>query len=120
MKKPLKITIATISAFLALVLIAYAGLAIYLVGGQSKFYKASNKEFEIPLSDNFVPQGFHYDDINNLYIISGYNSKGQASPIFLLNADNGEVVKKINLLKSNGSDFTGSGNSATLLFFYNM
>lgn len=107
MKKATKILTIVFSSILALVIIAYAGLAIYLTGGRTEFYKASTKEFKIPLEDDFVPQGFHYDSQNGYYIISGYNSKDKPSPIYILNAENGEVIKKINLKKSNGNDFTG-------------
>ena len=61
----------------------------------------------IPETENgYVPQGFCVSEDGDLFIISLYHSE-KASVLAFVDAESGERIKTLNLLKSNGDDFTG-------------
>ncbi|MBR6737874.1 MAG: hypothetical protein IKL82_05895 [Clostridia bacterium] len=106
--KPLKVIVSVLLSLLIFACVLMLGIKAWFQLPQIKYYNASTVAFEIPgISDNFVPQGFCYDEQNNVYIVSGYLSKDGASPLYVLDGTNGKVLKKINLAKSNGKEFTG-------------
>lgn len=62
---------------------------------------------DIPETENgYVPQGYCYSESLKLHFISYYHGDN-ASIISVVNAENGEKVKTLNIKKSNGKDFTG-------------
>ncbi len=62
---------------------------------------------DIPEIENgYVPQGYCYSESLKLHFISYYHDDN-ASIISVVNAENGEKIKTLNLKKSNGKDFTG-------------
>ena len=115
MKKLLKILGTVVISLVALVLIAVLVFRAVIMLPVSSYYSASEKAFVIPgLSDNFVPQGFHYDAEKGYFIISGYDSKDNASPIYLVDKQSGETVKRVELYKENGEIFTGHSGGVAL------
>lgn len=61
----------------------------------------------IPETENgYVPQGFCVSEDGNTFIVSFYHSE-KASVLAFVDAENGEKIKTVNLLKKNGDDFTG-------------
>lgn len=108
MKKALKIlgkTLLGTVIFLLVAVLVFRGVVMLPV---TSYYAASEKAFVIPgLLDSFVPQGLHYDEAKGYFIISGYDFKDNASPIFIVDAKSGELVKKTELYKDNGKIFTG-------------
>ncbi len=74
----------------------------------SDYYDASEKAFKIPgLGDDFVPQGMHYDEKTNNFFVSGYSSNDDASPVYLVNKNSGEIIQEVRLQNEDGSKFTG-------------
>jgi len=101
-------TLIIIACVLAFLGVAVLGAITYFKLPVSSYYKASEKAFVIPdLDDDFVPQGFHYDSENDVFIISGYMSDDDPSPIYLVDRESGRKIKEVDLKKKNGADFTG-------------
>lgn len=99
------IIIGAIFAFLALVLLGAIG---YFRLSVASYYNASKKAFVIPdLNDDFVPQGFHYDAENGTFIISGYMSDDDPSPLYVVDATSGKTIKEVSLRTQSGRPFTG-------------
>lgn len=89
-------------AFVLLCAIGYFRLPV------SDYYSASEKAFKIPgLSDDFVPQGMHYDEKTDCFFVSGYSSNDEASPVYLVNKTSGETVSEVRLQNEDGTPFTG-------------
>ncbi len=133
MNKGLKITLIVLGSLIALVALVLLGFRAYMRWPVASYYSASEKAFEIPgLDEDFVPQGFCYDAENNYYLVSGYMKEKAASPVYIVDADSGEIVSKALLHKDNGEIFTGhsggiaqkgdyvyiAGSSANCLYIY--
>ena len=109
MKKGMKILIGIVVGVIGLVaaiLLIFRGVMMLPV---MSYYNASEKAFVIPgLDEDFVPQGFHYDEENGYFLVSGYSAvKDMPSTVYLLDAESGEIVGKALLHKENGDVFTG-------------
>lgn len=100
------IAFVSLVALVAIVLVAAIG---YFRLSVASYYSASKKEFVIPaLSDDFVPQGMHYDKSSDSFLVTGYSSSGEASPIYIVSReDRGEFYKTVRLANEDGSDFKG-------------
>lgn len=109
MKKGVRILLITVASLAALVALVLLGFRLVMRIPVSSYYRASEKAFVIPgLDENFVPQGFHYDEENGYFLVSGYSAKDDTpSPIYVLNAESGEIVSHALLHKENGDVFTG-------------
>ena len=109
MKKGVRILLITVVALAVLVAIVLLGFRLVMRIPVLSYYRASEKAFVIPgLDDHFVPQGFHYDEENGYFLVSGYSAKDDTpSPIYVLNAENGKIVSHALLHKENGDVFTG-------------
>lgn len=109
MTKGMKILIGIVAGLVGLVAIVLLGFRGYMMLPVMSYYNASEKAFVIPgLGEDFVPQGFHYDEENGYFLVSGYSSaKDTPSPIYVLNAENGKLVAKALLHKEDGDIFTG-------------
>lgn len=109
MKKGVRILLIAVAALAALVVLVLLGFRLVMRIPVSSYYRASEKAFVIPgLDENFVPQGFHYDEENGYFLVSGYSAKDDTpSPIYVLNAENGEIISHALLHKENGDAFTG-------------
>ncbi len=78
------------------------------------YYKASEKAFVIPeINDGYVPQGFHYVEEDEQFVMSGYMSDGSASPVYLLNKK-GKLLKKVFLSLENGKTYKGHGGGVAV------
>jgi hypothetical protein len=96
------IVLCCIVSLVALVLIGAIG---YFKLSVASYYSASEKEFVIPdLKEDFVPQGMHYDTNNKHFLVTGYSSSGEASPIYIVGED---PYKTVRLRNADGSDFRG-------------
>ncbi len=103
-----KIAAVLFGAVLLLALTAVLGFIGYMMLPVSDYYAASERAFVIPgLQENFVPQGLCYDEARDLFLISGYSSEKEASPVYFVNRTSGEQVKRVLLHKANGEEFTG-------------
>lgn len=103
-----RLLIALLSIVLSLGVVLLGAIAYFRLP-VSDYYNASEKAFKIPgLSDDFVPQGMHYDKTTDNFFISGYSSNDEdASPVYLVNKTSGETVKEVRLQNQDGSKFTG-------------
>lgn len=101
-----KIIICVICALILIIAGGCVGVRIYFRKPVSAFFSASEKAFEIPgLSDNFVPQGLHYDKNEDIFVMSAYSSaKGAASALFLIKAETGEHIKRVDLKDKDGGN----------------
>ena len=103
-----KIAIILLSVLLGISVI-FVGFIGYMRLPVGAYYSASTKAFEIPgLNGGFVPQGLHFVENEQTFIFSGYMNDHSASPVFVT-TKTGELVKKVTLLKEDGSDYTGHG-----------
>ncbi len=85
-----------------------AGLNIYFRGSVSDYYKASEKSFVIPDSDDgFVAQGIAYDDRLGCFFVTGYMNDKSASPINLVCKENAKFYKSVSMKNEDGTDFSG-------------
>lgn len=114
-RRILKIALSVLLALCALVALVLIGFIGYAMLPVSAYYGASERAFEIPgLSDNFVPQGFCYDEERDYFLISGHFSNDEASPIYIVDRASGELVKRVSLKKPDGEDFTGHSGGVAL------
>ena len=133
LQKAGKILLISLLIILGLIAIVLLGFRAYMQLPVLSYYSASEKAFEIPgLDEDFVPQGFCYDAENELFLISGYSAKKDASPVYVVEKESGDIVGKVFLHKENGSKFTGhaggiaqyedniyiAGSSANCLYIY--
>ena len=71
------------------------------------YYRASEKSFRIPGLDNgFVPQGLSYDADADLFLVTGYQKDGTASPVYTVSRTD-RTVSRTPLLNTDGTSFTG-------------
>ena len=103
-----RLLIALLSIVLSLGVVLLGAIGYFRLP-VSDYYNASEKAFKIPgLSDDFVPQGMHYDKTTDNFFISGYSSNDEdASPVYLVNKTSGETVGEVRLQNQDGSKFTG-------------
>ncbi len=113
--KVLKIVMLSILIFVG---VLYYGIQIWFKVPVTAYYNASTQAFEIPgLNDNFVPQGFCYDEKETQYLMSGYDSTGAASSIYVINDEKDEVkvaTKRVRLAKKNGDKFDGHAGGVAI------
>lgn len=103
-----KTLLIVLCVVLAVLLVAVGGFVGYLRLSVGDYYAASEQAFRIPgLHENFVPQGFHYDEKNDHFLVGGYCSDHSASPVYVVDAESGETVHTVRLAKADGSDFCG-------------
>lgn len=108
MKKGLKVLITIVAVLVGLIAVILLGFRAYMMLPVMSYYNASEKAFLIPgLDENFVPQGFFYDEENSRFLVSGYSSEKDPSPVYILDAQSGEIIGKVALHKTNGDKFTG-------------
>ena len=133
LQKAGKILLISLLILLGLVVIVLLGFRAYMQLPVLSYYSAFEKAFEIPgLDEDFVPQGFCYDETKELFLISGYSAEKNASPVYIVDKKSGDVIGKVLLHKENGSKFTGhaggiaqyedniyiAGSSANCLYIY--
>lgn len=77
------------------------GLIIYYFGESKCDLKKAQKEFKIyGLSSGFIPQGMCYSKDLNCFLISGYmKNKNLPSKIFVIDAENKNLIKNISLVR---------------------
>ncbi len=110
----LKLTIifGSILIFLGIALLSFIGYMRLPVWG---YYKASEKSFLIPgLKDDFVPQGMCYDKDREIFILGGYSSKKQASPLYIVDKTNGRTLKEVRLATESGKPFKGHAGGVAI------
>lgn len=96
-------------ALLALDLLVLAGVTAYFKLPVSSYYAASEKTFVIPdIMEGYVPQGMHYCEDKEVFLLSGYDAAGEPSPLFVVKKS-GELTGKVTLQNSDGTPFLGHG-----------
>lgn len=81
---------------------------LYLALPVANYYKNSERAFKLPgLNEGLVHQGIDYDKNSDCFFITGYDMNDGASPIYLVNKESGQTVKKVLMLNADGTDFTG-------------
>ncbi|MBQ7339596.1 MAG: hypothetical protein IJW43_01940 [Clostridia bacterium] len=79
----------------------------------SAYYKASEKAFIIPdIKNGYVPQGIHFDEDKEFFILSGYWNDHSPSPIYLLDKK-GITLKKV-FLTISGEKYDGHGGGVAV------
>lgn len=95
------IVLAVLGAFLL-------GIRVYFRASVSKYYKNSEKGFVIPeIGSGFIPQGIDYSEDDGYFYITGYRSKGKASPIILVDKETKKCVKILDMETADGEPYTG-------------
>lgn len=115
-RSALKIILIALISLVVLVAIVLVGAIGYFRLSVASYYSASKKEFVIPdISDDFVPQGMHYDNASDSFFITGYSNANEASPIYIVNRQNsGENYKTVRLANEDGSDFKGHAGGVAI------
>ena len=111
-KKPLWITLIVLGSLVALVALVLVGAIGYFRLPVADYYAASHKAFVIPdITNDYVPQGMHYDQDEQVLLLSGYSASGQASPVYVMDAivQSKQPLQKVTLQNVDGSDFLGHG-----------
>lgn len=113
--KILKVLIIVVCSIAGFILFLMLGIRIGFRVPISEYYKNSEKAFLIPgISDGMIHQGLAYDDENDVFLITGYKSKGKASQISIVSKSSGKEIKRLNLANEDGSAFTGHVGGITL------
>ena len=97
----------------AVILVGFFGLVlgganIYFRAPIANYYKNSEKAFLLPgLNEGLVHQGMYYNAETDLFYITGYDKDHGASPIYVVNQNKNQTVKRVYMLNEDGSAFTG-------------
>lgn len=71
------------------------------------FYSNASSVFAMPgIHENYVPQGFDYDDEEGIFLSTGYMADKTASRIYVMD-EKGENVRYTSLQKKNGTIYKG-------------
>lgn len=121
-KKPLwvKLIIIFLSIVLGVSVLAGAFIA-YLKLPVSEYYANSKIAFEIPgLSSGFVPQGFCYDENEELFLSGGFMCDKSASTIYAIDKATGKHKTWVKLYKDEDTIYNGhcSGIAIYDKYFY--
>ncbi len=109
-KKTLNIILIVLGSLTAIVALVLCGAICYFKLPVASYYVASEKAFIIPdIMDGYVPQGMHYCEDEKVLLLSGYRADGTASPVYVVNASDGKLLKQVILQNEDGSDFVGHG-----------
>lgn len=96
-----KVLLYIVVALLLLLLLLRLGVTVVYFD----YFNSSKSEFMIPgLTSPWVPQGFHYVEDDELYLMSGYMSDGTASRVYV-RQENGDT-HYVELKNSDGSDYS--------------
>lgn len=107
MRKPLKITLITVSIVVGAILLILGGVKLGERIRYREFYKDANKEFKMPgVNDGLVQQGIEYVSERDVFIICGYMANDTASRVYVVSRD-GKVLSKTQLKNEDGSDYLG-------------
>lgn len=107
-RRPLQLIVLGLMALFLLACIAVLGFRAFVMLPVTDYYLASDRAFEIPgLEDGAVPQGFCHDAANACFLMSGYSNDGEASRIYVIDAESGELRHSVALKKENGKAFKG-------------
>lgn len=105
-----KIIAGVCMGILVLLLLAFAGVNIFVRTTYASFYQDATREMPIPGTDD----GFIVQDLDHLedgtWLFSGYQSQG-ASPVYVL-APSGQV-SKVTLTRPDGTTYDGHGSGIT-------
>jgi len=98
-KKYLKIILYIVLFFILVFIIDYGTINIdYLIN--KKDYE---KSFLVQgINDKLVPQGLTYSSKYNVVLQSSYSDDGKNSILFVINYDNGELIKSLKLMNETG------------------
>lgn len=100
-----KVALIVVASVIAVLFIA---LMIYYFGATFKNFDAiAKQEFSIPgLDTNFSPQGLTYSEDNEMFLVSGYMSKGEPSRVYFIKKGDSKAEKYITLTQ-NGEAYNG-------------
>lgn len=89
-------------------IVFYTGVLCYFKLPVKAYLDASERTFTIPDSNKgFIAQGLCYDGSSGDFYVTGYMKDGSASPIYIVDRENGKLERKVLMSNPNGSDFTG-------------
>lgn len=120
LKKWVKALIIIGSIILSLGVILLGAIGYFKLSVLS-YYKASEKAFKLPeIHSGVVPQGFHYDQDNDLFLLSGYMKDGSLSPVYAVDKNTGKATKKVFFETETGALYTGHAGGITVWkdYFY--
>ena len=95
----------------------YAEMITRVISSAFQFrnnYSEYTELTDIPETENgYVPQGYCFSKVLGCHIVSAYHTE-KASVLIFVDAESGERIKTVKLLKNNGENFTGhAGGIAT-------
>ena len=110
-----RVLLTALCVLVLLFALAALGLRLYYRLGARSYYDASEPAFPIPgLSDGFIPQGLSYDAPEDLFLVTGYQKDGSASPVYLVDRASGEARGKVLLTTPDGTAYTGHAGGLTV------
>ncbi len=108
LKTPTRIILIVLACLLLVLATALLVFRLVMRLPVSDYYNASERMFRIPgLDTAFVPQGFSHDEENGRYLVSGYMNDGSPSPVYVIDAESGEIAAHVMLMKEDGEAYTG-------------
>lgn len=113
MKKTTKTIMSVILALACLVFVICIGAFVGSKILYHDFYANAKRSIAIPLSDGFVPQGFHYDAQNEVFLISGY-MKDSTQPSRIYAVDKDGKKSYVTLKDTAGAAYTGHCGGITV------
>lgn len=108
MKKSVKIPLCILAGLLALVLILVAGVFCWSKINYRQYYSNSIRSISIPgLGAGFVPQGFEYEQTEEVFLVSGYMKDSTKSSRIYVVSSKGKKLATTELLDADGQPYTG-------------
>lgn len=112
--------IRTLIVLAGILLVILVAARCYFRVPVQDYYTASEKAFKIPdCNAGFVAQGISYDTDTSSFFVTGYMNDGSASPIYVVNAANGNA-RRVRMLTEDGEPFAchAGGLSVTDQYVY--
>ena len=109
-----RILAAILVPLLVLPLSLVLGVRAYVRLPHLGYYRASERAFRIPgLGQGFVPQGLDFDEKSETFLVTGYDTKGGKSPLYLVGND-GKLQKTLYYALPDGTSYTGHAGGIAL------
>ena len=110
--KRIRIAGKILAVILAVVLVLLAALYVGVTWMYGDYFGNARSQFRIPgLSTGFVPQGFHYLQEQDAYLMSGYMKDHSAARIYIRDADGKK--RFVELMNADGSAYDGHAGGVT-------
>ncbi len=110
-RRGLKVLAGIAMGLMVALLLAFAGVNIFVKVTYGPFFAQAEREFAIPgIEEGFIPQDLDCLE-DGTWVFSGYMTKGGPSPVFFLKPDG--FTGSFQPVRADGSDYDGHGSGIT-------